>query len=74
MSSKQPILWAKLVAMLAFLVLLSTVYMLRGEALTLARIGFSADKAKAEFKDGVLRVNLAKSEKARPKQIEVKVS
>jgi HSP20 family protein len=29
---------------------------------------------KAEFKDGVLRVHLAKSEKARPKQIEVKVS
>ena len=33
----------------------------------------SAD-VKAEFKDGVLRVHLAKSEKARPKQIEVKVS
>ncbi len=29
---------------------------------------------KAECKDGVLRVHLAKSEKARPKQIEVKVS
>lgn len=29
---------------------------------------------KAEFKDGILRVHLAKSEKARPKQIEVKVS
>jgi len=28
----------------------------------------------AEFKDGVLRVHLAKSEKARPKQIEVKVA
>lgn len=28
---------------------------------------------KADFKDGVLRVHLAKSEKARPKQIEVKV-
>lgn len=27
----------------------------------------------AEFRDGVLRVQLAKSEKARPKQIEVKV-
>ena len=33
-----------------------------------------ADDVKAEFKDGVLRVRLAKSEKARPKQIEVKVS
>ena len=33
-----------------------------------------ADKVKADFKDGVLRVHLAKSEKARPKQIEVKVS
>jgi HSP20 family protein len=33
-----------------------------------------ADDVKAEFKDGVLRVHLAKSEKARPKQIEVKVS
>lgn len=29
---------------------------------------------KAEFKDGVLRVHLAKSEKSRPKQIEVSVS
>ena len=33
-----------------------------------------SDNVKAEFKDGVLRVHLAKSEKARPKQIEVKVS
>ena len=33
-----------------------------------------ASKVNAEFKDGVLRVHLAKSEKARPKQIEVKVS
>jgi len=33
-----------------------------------------ADNVKAEFKDGVLRVHLAKSEKARPKQIEVKVA
>ena len=33
-----------------------------------------ADNVKAEFKDGVLRVRLAKSEKARPKQIEVKVN
>jgi HSP20 family protein len=33
-----------------------------------------AGSVKAEFKDGVLRVHLAKSEKARPKQIEVKVS
>ena len=33
-----------------------------------------ASDVKAEFKDGVLRVHLAKSEKARPKQIEVKVS
>jgi len=32
------------------------------------------DDVKAEFKDGVLRVRLTKSEKARPKQIEVKVS
>jgi len=31
-------------------------------------------KVNAEFKDGVLRVHLTKSEKARPKQIEVKVS
>jgi HSP20 family protein len=30
-------------------------------------------KVNAEFKEGVLRVHLAKSEKARPKQIEVKV-
>jgi HSP20 family protein len=33
-----------------------------------------AGEVKAEFKDGVLRVHLAKSEKARPKQVEVKVS
>jgi len=33
-----------------------------------------ASDVKAEFKDGILRVHLAKSEKARPKQIEVKVS
>jgi len=33
-----------------------------------------ADSVKAEFKDGLLRVHLAKSEKAHPKQIEVKVS
>ncbi|HEV2331050.1 MAG TPA: Hsp20/alpha crystallin family protein [Verrucomicrobiae bacterium] len=32
------------------------------------------DNVNAEFKDGVLRVRLAKSEKSRPKQIEVKVS
>ena len=32
------------------------------------------NSVKAEFKDGVLRVHLAKSEKARPKQIEVKVT
>ena len=31
-------------------------------------------KVSAEFKDGVLTVQLAKSEKARPKSIEVKVS
>jgi HSP20 family protein len=31
------------------------------------------ENVKAEFKDGVLRVRLAKSEKALPKQIEVKV-
>lgn len=34
----------------------------------------ASDNVKAEFKEGVLRVHLAKSEKARPKQIEVKVS
>jgi len=33
-----------------------------------------AGKVNAEYKDGVLRVHLAKSEKARPQQIEVKVS
>ncbi|MGC9943844.1 MAG: Hsp20/alpha crystallin family protein [Verrucomicrobiota bacterium] len=35
--------------------------------------GASAENVKAEFKDGVLRVHLTKSERARPKQIEVKV-
>lgn len=33
-----------------------------------------AGEVKAEFKDGVLRVHLAKNEKARPKQVQVKVS
>jgi len=33
-----------------------------------------AEKVNAEFKDGILTIHVAKSEKARPKQIEVKVS
>jgi HSP20 family protein len=33
-----------------------------------------ANKVNAEFKDGVLKVHLAKSESAKPKQIEVKVN
>jgi HSP20 family protein len=33
-----------------------------------------AAKVNAEFKDGILKVRVAKSEAARPKQIEVKVS
>jgi HSP20 family protein len=33
-----------------------------------------ASKVNAEFKDGLLRVHLAKNEKATPKAIEVKVS
>jgi len=32
-----------------------------------------ANKVNAEFKDGVLRVTLAKREESKPKQIEVKV-
>jgi HSP20 family protein len=36
--------------------------------------GADADKVSAEFKDGVLYVRLPKSEKATPKQIEVKVA
>ena len=34
----------------------------------------SPGKVSAEFKDGVLKVHLAKDEKARPQQIEVKVA
>ena len=33
-----------------------------------------ADRVNAEFKDGVLKVHLPKGEKAKPKQIEVKVA
>ena len=33
-----------------------------------------AEKVNAEFKDGILNVHVAKSEAAKPKQIEVKVS
>ena len=33
-----------------------------------------ASKVKAEFKDGMLTVHLPKSEKAKPKQIEVKIA
>jgi HSP20 family protein len=32
------------------------------------------DKVNAEFRDGVLKVHLAKSEQTKPKQIEVKVA
>src|SRR6202163_1575229 len=35
--------------------------------------GADAEKVNAEFKDGVLKVHLPKSEKKKPKQIEVKV-
>ncbi len=33
-----------------------------------------AGKVNAEFKDGLLRVHLPKGEKAKPKQIEVKIA
>ena len=33
-----------------------------------------ADQVTAEFRDGVLQIRIAKSEKARPKSIDVKVS
>src|SRR5437870_9275255 len=36
--------------------------------------GAEADKVNAEFKDGVLKVHLPKSEEVKPKQIEVKVA
>src|SRR5438093_5861301 len=36
--------------------------------------GADADKVNAEFRDGVLKVHLPKSEQVKPKQIEVKVA
>jgi HSP20 family protein len=36
--------------------------------------GVDPDKVNAEFRDGVLKVHLAKSEQTKPKQIEVKVA
>ena len=36
--------------------------------------GVDSDKVNAEFRDGVLKVHLAKSEQTKPKQIEVKVT
>jgi HSP20 family protein len=36
--------------------------------------GVDPDKVNAEFRDGVLKVHLAKGEQTRPKQIEVKVA
>jgi HSP20 family protein len=36
--------------------------------------GADAEKVNAEFKDGVLKVHLPKSEKAKPKSLEIKVS
>ena len=36
--------------------------------------GVDRDKVNAEFRDGVLKVHLAKSEQTKPKQIEVKVA
>jgi HSP20 family protein len=36
--------------------------------------GVDPDKVNAEFRDGVLKVRLAKSEQTKPKQIEVKVA
>ncbi len=40
---------AKMVAILGFMVLLSSTYYLRSEVLTLNRIGFSADQARSEY-------------------------
>ena len=39
-----------------------------------AQAVLDASKANAEFKDGVLKVHLAKDEKAKPKAVEVKVA
>ena len=36
--------------------------------------GAAGDKISAEFKDGILKVRLPKSEEAKPKSIEVKVA
>lgn len=69
MSSQRSILSAKLVTMLSFLVLLSNMYILRGEALTLSRIGFSADKAKADLDEQ--RVRETFPERAKRHEVQV---
>lgn len=49
MSGSRSIQLIKIVAVLGFLALLSSTYYLRSEVLTLNKIGFSADQARAEY-------------------------
>lgn len=70
MTSTRAILWAKATTIVGFLVLLSTTYILRGEALTLSRIGFSADKAAADLEQR--RAQETYPERVKRHQVEIK--
>ncbi|NQU25978.1 MAG: hypothetical protein HQ567_32215 [Candidatus Nealsonbacteria bacterium] len=62
MSSPKCLAAAKVVAIVGFLVLLSSTYYLRSEVLTLNKIGFSADHTRAEYEQGQLEEDFPHAE------------